>query len=481
MTKRLIHAPTRRTFLALCNILWCLFVCSIGCRAAAAADQEFPLYPAISKNVQFWEKIYALYSLKQAVIHDSEDLSKIYEVVSLTDPEAPGGRQQNSLNQKQACEKYRAMLTKLAGQAPETSEERRIAALFSGKNGRQEMAVAAGNVRSQSGQKERFLGGVNNSATYIAEIKKILRSYGLPEELANLPHVESSFNIKAYSRLGAAGIWQFTRETGKQYLTIDSTLDERLDPILATHAAAKYLQKSYRTVNNWPLAITSYNYGLGGIIRAMEEQGSYEKIFANYNKGYFKFASRNFYSEFLAAQNVANYLEKARNQQPAATQAYRYLNLSGYVHINDIASRFRLPVSIIEDLNPALRPPVIAGDKPIPKGYALRLPAASRNSQLVASLSTSISKNDQKSGKYHQVKKGDTAHSIARQHGISVKSLLQANNLDKSGKIRLHQNLTIPEKTRTVAESESPAKTSPSRVRIQENVTTSDTLPNREV
>ena len=213
----------------------------------------------------------------------------------------------------------------------------------------------------------------------------------------------------------------------------------------------------------------------------MEEQGSYEKIFTNYNKGYFKFASRNFYSEFLAAQNVARYLEKGRNQQPGSTQAYRYLNLAGYVRIKDIASRFRLPVSIIEDLNPALRPPVISGDKPIPKGYALRLPAGNRTSQMVSSLSTSTSKNDQKSAKYHQVKKGDTAHSIARLHGVSLKSLLQANNLDKGGKIRLHQNLTIPGKARTVAESESPAKTSPSRVHVQENITTEDTLPNREV
>lgn len=481
MTKRLIHSPTRQTVLALGHALWCLLICTIGSGAANAASQEFPLYPAISQNVQFWEKIYGQYSLRQAVIHDSEDLSKIYEVVSLADPDSPGGRQQNSLIHKQTCEKYRAMLTKLAGQSPETSEERRVAALFPGKDRRQEMAVAAGNVRSQSGQKERFLGGVNSSATYIPEIKKILRSYGLPEELANLPHVESSFNTKAYSRLGAAGIWQFTRETGKQYLTIDSTLDERLDPILATHAAAKYLQKSYRTVNNWPLAITSYNYGLSGILRAIEEQGSYEKIFANYNKGYFKFASRNFYSEFLAAQNVARYLEKGRNQQPGSAQAYRYLNLPGYVRIKDIASHFRLPVSIIEDLNPALRPPVISGDKPIPKGYALRLPAGNRINQLVSSFSTSFSRNDQKSGRYHLVKKGDTVHSIARLHGVSLKSLLQANNLDKNGKIRLDQNLTIPGKARTVAESESPAKTSPSRIHVPESVTTRDTLPNREV
>jgi LysM repeat protein len=99
----------------------------------------------------------------------------------------------------------------------------------------------------------------------------------------------------------------------------------------------------------------------------------------------------------------------------------------------------------------------------------------------VASFSTSTFKSNQKSGKYHQVKKGDTAHSIARQHGVSLKSLLQANNLDQGGKIRLHQNLTIPGKARTVAESERPAKNSPSRVDVPENATTRNTLPNRGV
>ena len=112
------------------------------------------------------------------------------------------------------------------------------------------------------------------------EIKRLFRAYNLPEELAYLPHVESSFNFKAYSKYGAAGIWQFTRETGKRYLTIDHTRDERLDPILAAHAAAKYLKNSYDALNNWPLALTSYNYGLSGMLRAVERVREPMKIFS---------------------------------------------------------------------------------------------------------------------------------------------------------------------------------------------------------
>ncbi len=445
------------------------------CAASPAAGQDFPLYPAISKNVQFWEKIYAVYSLKQAVIHDSEDLSKIYQVVSLVDLEAPGAQQQNAAIQKQACEKYRSILRRLAVQAPSSPEEQRVAALFAGKNARQEMALAVNNVRSQSGQKERFLSGVVTAGAYLTEIKNIFRSYNLPEELAHLPHVESSFNIKAYSRIGAAGLWQFTRETGIQYLTIDYTVDERLDPIAATRAAAKYLAKSFQTLNNWPLAITSYNYGLGGMMRAVNEEGTYERIFTNYSKGYFKFASRNFYSEFLAARNVARYLEK-NNGGVAAEVKYRYLNLPGYVHVQEISHHFGLPVGMIAELNPALRPPVISGEKLIPKGYALRLPAGGKTNQLIASLSPSLFKNGQKASLNHRVQRGDTAKSIARLHKISLKTLLRANNLGQSTTIRLGQNLLIPGKADAATINESKPKNNSTRINIQKNVTTKDNL-----
>lgn len=460
-------------------VWWLMFFAPSG--FAQTANQAFPQYPVISKNVQFWEKIYAVYSLRQAVIHDSEDLSKVYQVVTLADLDAPGGRQQNSIIQKQACEKYSAMLSKLAEQPPSSAEEQRVAALFTGKNARRDMASAANTVRSQSGQKERFLAGVIASRPYIAEIRKILRSYDLPEALAHLPHVESSFNFRAYSRIGAAGLWQFTRETGKQYMTIDHILDERLDPITATHAAAKYLAKSFRTLNNWPLAVTSYNYGLGGTMRAVNEEGSYERIFTNYNKGYFKFAARNFYPEFLAAKNVATYVENNYQGSHAVESRFYYLNVPGYVHIQDISRHFGLPVEVIEDLNPALRPPIISGDKLIPKGYALRLPVGGKTNHLIATLSPSLFKSEQKSSRYHLVQKGDTVNSIARLHKVSLKSLAKANNLEKLASIRPGQTLQLPGKTESVIDNSSRVKSSSTRINIQRNLTTKETLPPKEV
>jgi len=449
------------------------------CCAATAANRNFPEYPTISKNIKFWEKIYAVYSLQQAVIHDSEDLSRIYQVVNLVDLDTPGAQRQNGAIQRQACERYKALLRKLAETPPGSPEEQRVAELFPGKNGRAEMAAAAENVRSQSGQKERFLAGVIKSGEYLGEIKNILQSYGLPPELAHLPHVESSFNYKAYSRIGAAGLWQFTRDTGKQYLTVNNVIDERLDPIASTHAAAKYLAKSYQQLNSWPLAITSYNYGLAGMLRAVNEHTTYENIFNNYKKGHFKFASKNFYAEFLAARNVAQYLEKTIDR-PAAKATHRYLNLTVHADIRELARYYNIPVETLADLNPALRPPILKGEKRIPPGYKLRLPLLDKTPQLAArARQPAPAQNEQRVGRGYQVRQGDTAAGIARLHGISLKSLVQANTLDQAATIRPGQKLVIPENA-VPANTERQATGKTTRINIQKNVTTKDTLPPKE-
>lgn len=452
MVPRPIIFPNILKILIFSCILCCSFTAATLCFGTQKETQEFPLPQAIEKNVQFWEKIYADYSLKEAVIHDSEDLSKIYQVIPIVDQNFPGARRLNAIAEKQAKGKYAAILDKLAKQPPVSAEEKRVAALFPGNNSRQEMARAAKNVRSQSGQKERFLAGVVTSGTYMKEIKRILRSYRLPEDLAYLAHVESSFNTRAYSKFGAAGIWQFTPSTGKLYLTINYTLDERLDPIRASYAAAQYLQNSYRNLNDWPLAITSYNYGLPGMVRAAKELESYERIFQHYNKGYFKFASKNFYSEFLAALKVAKNLEKNGSVKLARELSCRYLDLPGYVHIANIAKHFGIDTATIAELNPALLPPVLTGEKLIPKGYSLRLPAGKNIGQQIASFSPAVFKNEQKSSRFHKVRKGETVHSIARLHGVSVKSLIQANNLDKYARIFIKQDLRIPGKATTAVE-----------------------------
>ena len=89
---------------------------------------------------------------------------------------------------------------------------------------------------------------------------------GVPIEIAALPHVESSYNPDARSHVGASGIWQFTRSTGRRFMRVDHVVDERNDPFAATRAAGRLMAYNYSITGNWPMAITAYNHGLAAFV-----------------------------------------------------------------------------------------------------------------------------------------------------------------------------------------------------------------------
>jgi len=310
--------------------------------ARPAAAELFPLYPSIKNNVAFWEDVYSRYSTTQGILHDQDDLQKVYGVVELVHWDAPGSAHLNKERIKSARQRYKSILENLAGdKPPRTAEEKRVAALFP-RGSRHSFLKARDNIRLQVGQKDRFLEGIIRSGAYLPTIRKILQNHDLPAELAYLPHVESSFNPMAYSKAGASGLWQFTRSTGVQFLTINDEVDERSDPYFSTEAAARFLKENYAQLGTWPLAITAYNHGRAGMVRAVREKGTYEKIFKTHETELFKFASRNFYSEFLAAMNVARRLEndpRIIRDQPEGTLLLR---LAGYARTSDIRAHFRI-------------------------------------------------------------------------------------------------------------------------------------------
>ncbi len=410
----------------------------------AAAGTAFPHYPVIKDNVRFWESIYSRYSTNTALVHDSNDLSIIYEVIPIFDHRLPGASKINKPILKGIKQKYTRILKNIAkGQRAGSADEKRVAKMFKNKS-RKQIQEAARSVRVQIGQKGRFIEGVIRSGAYMDEIKKIFRREGLPEELAYLPHVESSFNLKAYSKFGASGIWQFTRSTGKQFLKINYEIDERQDPITASRAAARLLKKNYQRLGSWPLALTAYNYGRAGMARALKKHGSYEKIFSRYQQGRFKFASRNFYSEFLAALAVAKGFEKDPAIKKHTPMKVYTLTLPAYIPISSVSTHFNVSVASIQKLNPALRPPVLQEKKYIPKGYRLRLPYNKTIRKLAKNIPRSLYHSKQKPTKFYRVKAGDTAGQIARRHNISLKALMKANHLDKRASVFIGQNLRIP-------------------------------------
>jgi hypothetical protein len=245
-------------------------------------------------------------------------------------------------------------------------------------------------IHTQMGIRERFRDGVIRSGRYVEAFQQIFEKQGVPTEIALLPFVESSFENRARSNAGAAGIWQFTRGTGRLYLTVNRKVDERLDPAKATRAAARLLLDNYNALGSWPLAITAYNHGRGGMLRAQDELGSSDitKVIAEYKGPQFGYASMNFYSEFLAAIDVYNSYEQYFGQLTLDTPSMK------------------------QGVAPAATPARVAarttGTKP-------------RNQTARAATSDK-----------YKVRKGDTLTEIAHRFNVSVRQLMDTNNLRNS-------------------------------------------------
>jgi membrane-bound lytic murein transglycosylase D len=224
--------------------------------ALAEPAGSFPRPPGLEPDIQFWIRTYTEVGTNGGFIHDDRHLDVIYESVRF--PEGSSSRTQRR-QVKEAKKRYKKILLTLArGKREGLSEEQsRVLALW-----------------FQLGQSDKFRAGLIRSGAWEPYIRETLSEMGLPVELVALPHVESSYNSKARSHIGATGLWQFTRSTGRRYLRIDSSVDERMDPYTSTVAAARLLSHNRSVTGSWPLAITAYNHGAAGLRRAARRLGT---------------------------------------------------------------------------------------------------------------------------------------------------------------------------------------------------------------
>ncbi|WP_161626873.1 LysM peptidoglycan-binding domain-containing protein [Desulfospira joergensenii] len=429
-------------------ILLLLFTTGIPLSASTTltpVKEDFPIFPSIRPNVNFWKKVFAVYDSSQGLIHDTRHLNRVYEVIRLAPENTIRGARKNKKIKKAVLKKYKSVLLRLAkGSPPATPLEKKVAALLGPGAGPKDFKRAAFNLRCQTGIKDRFREGLIRSGAFIEEFKAIFLSHGLPTDLVYLASVESSFDTKAYSKFGAAGIWQFTRETGRLFMKINYVVDQRRDPFVSTDAAARLLKKNHARLREWPLAITAYNHGLAGMARAKRAKGSYERIFNSYNGRSFRFASRNFYSEFLAARETAKnyktYFGELDFAKPVKTTRFK---TRGYIPAKPLSEAVGLSMSEIRAMNPALRPPVFKGQKHIPKGFELRFPGHIPHNT-ISEAASALYQARQKPSRFHRVQKGDTAGAIARTHGVSVSDLILTNGLGRKAVIYIGQNLRIP-------------------------------------
>ena len=313
------------------------------------------------------------------------------------------------------------------------------------------LRTAALSVRFQLGQADKFRAGLIRAGQWRAHIQQVLAEQGVPTELVALPHVESSFNPRAYSHVGAAGLWQFMRSTGRLYLRVDDVVDERMDPHKASVAAARLLGFNYRQIDSWPLAITAYNHGLAGMTRAVRTLGTRDiaKIVARYQSRSFGFASRNFYAEFLAAAEIDR--EPERFFGPLETLPpleHAVVRLDHYYKITSLQRALGVDLETLREHNLALRPPVWSGAKYVPRGYELRVPVqlvTQPIDQVLASIAASERLAEQHRDRFYKVRRGDTLSKIAHRQEISVRELSELNNLRNRHTIRVGQVLRLPD------------------------------------
>lgn len=434
---------------ALALLCWCALVTPVF-----AAPGDLPRPQAIQPAVEFWTRVYTEVDTNAGLIHDRDHLGVVYEAVRL-DPQGSRRSRINKVRERKAH--YRDILLDLArgDRANMTAEQREVLKLWPEGVSNQRLHQAARGIRFQLGQSDKFRAGLVRSGAWEPHIRRTLEEMGLPEELAALPHVESSFNPDAYSRVGAAGIWQFTRATGRRYMRVDHVVDERMDPFAASVAAARLLQHNYSVTKDWALALTAYNHGLAGIRRAVRTVGSSDiaDLIEYYNGRTWGFASRNFYPAFLAAVevdfNANQYFGELERREELHTEA---VELPFYAPADALARAFEVDRNRLRELNRALRGPVWDGTKHVPRGYQLRVPREPGRpaaEQMLVRVDKERRYYAQVPDRYHRVQRGEALSTIASRYGASVRELMALNNLRSANFIRAGQRLRLP-----VAESE---------------------------
>lgn len=359
-----------------------------------AASADFPLPAGLEDNVTFWKKVYSRWSRDKVAIHDDRYMAVVYEVATLPGPVegvyTPAQRDYVRALRARWSDRLRALERRVAAKDRLAADERTLKDKLDAAGGPGAVFGAAERVRSQRGVRERYHAGLERSGRWLPAFREVFRRHGLPEDLALLPHVESSFVANARSSAGASGMWQFIRSTGRSYMTVNGVIDERLDPIIAADAAARYLKRSYGQLHDWPLALTSYNHGLGGMQRAKARHGTdFVRIVREYDGRYFGFASRNFYAQFLAARHVADnadayFPEGIRYEAPFNDQPVK---LRFATSIDDLALEYRIPRSALAARNLAWQDPVRSGARPVPAGTTVWVPAGA--SRIARGLSAS--------------------------------------------------------------------------------------------
>ena len=284
-----------------------------------------------------------------------------------------------------------------------------------------------------------------------------LMKYNVPIELKYLPIVESALKPKAYSRAGAAGMWQFIYSTGRKYgLYVNSLVDDRYDIIKESDAAAHHLRDLYDMFGDWSLAISAYNCGPGNITKAITRSGGKRDFWDLYP--YLPRETRGYLPAFIAVNYAMSYykehgicpMESARPAQTDTLHVERNLHIGQIMHYSGISK------DEFTALNPQYLTEVIPGAYrtcvlTLPQQYIRPLVEAgdslyeyNKESYFPKSKLAYIDDDMKNRVTYvtHKIKPGETLGGIAIKYHTTVKNIKNWNNL-KSDNIRAGKTLRI--------------------------------------
>jgi membrane-bound lytic murein transglycosylase D len=426
-----------------------------------SVDNPMPRPAQLERDVQFWIRVYTQVDTNAGFLHDQYNLGVVYDTLHFA-PDASSSERERQVDQ--ARDRYAAALRRIAdaGEGTLSAEDQRIKTLWGAEGTPARLKSATEDIRFQLGQADRFRAGLVRSGAWETHIAETLANLGLPPELAVLPHVESSFNPSAYSKVGAAGLWQFMRSTGRRYMRIDGAVDDRLDPFRSTEAAAQLLAYNYRVLGSWPLALTAYNHGTAGVRHAKESLGTEDivKIVRSYTSRTFGFASRNFYVSFLAALDIDRNPEKYFGAIRKTGEAhFQEVQVPAYVSIVNLERALKIDGDRLRELNPGLLRSVWDGRQRVPKAYRLRLPVQGgtwTKDLLAARLSPAEMFNVQSGPPRYRVQNGDTLAKIAEQYGVPVETLARMNHIRTSAHLKPGRTVLVPETPGTLVASAAP-------------------------
>lgn len=301
-------------------------------------SKDFKASPFFKSIAKFWFFIYTKFDSNFVIIHDKENLNFVYDVIDFTELGYALSNKnirfslQAKLGEERVLELRETLHSLIKEKRHYTRKQKSVLAILKKShiqipknlNKRKRLFKNLGkNIRSQTGQKENIIQGLKNYLPF----KKILATYfkifDVPKELIAIPFLESSFNIKAVSKYGATGAWQFMRFIGSKLLKIDKYQDARLNPFLSTLGALHLLKQNLKILKRWDLAVTAYNSGTKHILiskrRLKKSDLSLEGFIKYYKHPHLGFASKNFWGAFLALTYATSYQEtylKIKYQKP---------------------------------------------------------------------------------------------------------------------------------------------------------------------